>query len=430
MLRFILCLAVGSVIGFGLASCTAKPVCTSSAQCQPTQRCLPSGLCARTCTKQADCLSTEKCSSSGGCVSLSGGCGSNSDCSVGQTCQSGGICGSSGSGGGTGNGGGTGFDEGGGGGMGQGGGQCGETFTSTGVGANLMIVLDKSRSMDQSVAGVKKWAAATSAVNQMTSTNSSIHFGLEMFSANQECSAGSIVVPIGANTAAAIQSALPASADGSKTQIAGGITVGGTDTALADLTRSNGIVLITDGMQNCNGTTFVGEQGNIDDPVAAVQTLFARNPSVRTWVVGFGSVGGSDGVDPVKLTDMAVKGGTARLTTPRYYQANVPADLQAALAAISNAAQGCSFKLTQTPSDLSKLFIAISGQLVPRDTTRVSGWDFDPATNMVTLYGPACDALANTPGAKLSVQYGCSDGFIEGGGDGGFDFGLDAGQIG
>jgi hypothetical protein len=146
-------------------------------------------------------------------------------------------------------------------------------------------------------------------------------------------------------------------------------------------------------------------------------------------VVGFGSVGGS-GVDPVKLTNMAIKGGTARLGPTRYYQANVAADLEAALTAISNAAQGCSFKLTQTVTDQSKLFIAINGQLVPRDTSRVSGWDFDPATNMVTLYGPTCDALANTAGAKLQVQYGCSDGLIEGGGDGGFDFGLDAGEIG
>lgn len=104
------------------------------------------------------------------------------------------------------------------------------------------------------------------------------------------------------------------------------------------------------------------------------------------------------------------------------------ADLQEALVAISNAAKGCSFKLTQTPGDVSKLFIAINGQLVPRDTNRTSGWDYDATTNRITLYGPACDVLANTAGAKLQVQYGCPDGFIEGGGDGGFDF--DAGQIG
>ena len=48
----------------------------------------------------------------------------------------------------------------------------------------------------------------------------------------------------------------------------------------------------------------------------------------------------------------------------------------------------------------------------------------------MTLYGPACDALANTPGAQLSVVYGCSDGLADGGMDGGFDFGVDAGEIG
>lgn len=432
MPRFVFFLVVGSFIGFGLASCVAKPICTSSAQCQAKESCLPSGLCAPTCTSAADCKATEKCSPSGGCVDSNGGCGVNADCAAGQTCESGGTCATpSGTGGGSGStGGGSGSTGGGtegtGGSGGAGGGQCGETFTSTGVGANLMIVLDTSSSMDSKVGRVKKWDAAKAAVMQMTNQNPNIHFGLEMFSvAGAQCSAGSIAVPIGADTATQIQATLPVEATGSYTQIAGGLTQGAKDPALTDTTRANGIVLITDGMQNCLGDDPAEDDGPVDDPVAVVEGLFGRPVSVRTWVVGFGG-----SVDGTMLSNMAIKGGTARNTLPRYYQANLQDDLQAALTSISNAAQGCSFKLTQSVPDQAKLFIAINGVLVPFDASRTSGWYYDTTNTTVTLYGPACDALANTPGAQLTVQYGCSDGLVEGGGDGGVDFGLDAGEIG
>jgi hypothetical protein len=287
-----------------------------------------------------------------------------------------------------------------------------------------MIVLDKSGSMNGSAGGGSKWAAAVSAVTQMTTQYPDIHFGLEMFSVpsgNADkyiCTpdAGVISVSIGAGSAQAIGAALPAKADGNGTPIAVGLRVAGADPGLSDAARANGVVLITDGQENCDG-----------DPVGVVKELFGRPVSVRTWVVGFGN---TKDVDPAMLGNMAIAGGTARLTTPRYYQADVAADLAVALQEISNAAQGCSFQLTQTPADVSKLSIAINGQLVPHDPARVSGWDYEAATNRVTLYGPACDALANTAGAQLSVVYGCADDFIEGGGDGGFDFGLDAGEIG
>jgi hypothetical protein len=432
MPRFVFFLVVGSFIGFGLASCVAKPICTSSAQCQAKESCLPSGLCAPTCTGAAgECKATEKCSPSGGCVDSNGGCGVDADCAAGQTCESGGTCAtSSGTGGGSGSTGGgtagTGGSGGSGGSGGAGGGQCGEAFTSTGVGANLMIVLDTSGSMDEEVHGVKKWDAARDAVIKMTTQNPNIHFGLEMFSIKDlQCSAGERFVDIGANKAAAIREALPEVAEGDYTQIAGGLTEGAKDPALVDTTRANGIVLITDGKQNCTGDRPTTGSKVPDDPVAVVEGLFGRPVSVRTWVVGFGG-----SVDGTMLANMAIKGGTARSAVPRYYQANVQADLQAALTAISNAAQGCSFKLTQAVPDQAKLFIAINGVLVPFDANRTTGWYYDTTNTTVTLYGPACDELANTPGAQLTVQYGCSDGLVESGGDGGFDFGLDAGEIG
>jgi hypothetical protein len=289
-----------------------------------------------------------------------------------------------------------------------------------------MVVLDHSGSMNDYLGNASKWSAAVSAVTQMTKQNPDIHFGLEMFSMpEQDCSAGSIVVPVGPNTGPAIVQALPPYfADGSGTQIAGGLTAGAADPALADAARVNGVVLITDGMQNCLGDVYSDSGGATDDPRAVVKEMFARQVSIRTWVVGFGR-----DVDADMLNAMALNGGTARLTQPRYYQAEVPDQLVAALKSITNAAQGCSVVLSKEPGDLSQLYVAINQQLVQRDPAHVTGWDYDSTTNRVTLYGPACDALANTAGASLSVQYGCPDGLIETGGDGGFNFEVDAGEI-
>lgn len=277
-----------------------------------------------------------------------------------------------------------------------------------------MIVLDGSKSMNDEIdGGVTMWNAAVAAVTQMTSGSASMHFGLEMFSvkatssSEKECLSGSILVPIGDGNAAKITAALPSEAQGDGTPLAAGIKVALTDPALANPDRNNSLVVITDGSESCKG-----------DPVAAVQEAFNRPVRVRTFVVGFGG-----SVKAATLEKMAVSGGTARLTTPRYYQADNPADLQAALTAISNSAQNCDFSLSQTPTDLSKLHISVDGQWVSYDPSRVSGWFYDAATNRVTLYGPACDLLANTAGATVSVNYGCPDDGV----DGGY---FDAGQIG
>jgi hypothetical protein len=296
-------------------------------------------------------------------------------------------------------------------------GQCAEVFQAVPTPANVMLVLDSSISMGETVGGTSKWSAAKAAVTQMTNGAPATHFGLEMFAIGL-CGAGTVNVPIDGGTAAEVQAAIPLLPGGVGTPIAGGLTVAGADPSLADPARSQAVVLITDGQENCLG-----------DPVAVVDRLFVAPVSVRTFVVGFGAPG-SAGVNATVLTNMALKGGTARLASPRYYQADVPADLQAALTAISNQAMGCAFTLSQVPGDLSQLHVAINLQIVQRDPSHLTGWDYDPATNRLALYGPACDALANTANAKLTVQFGCSDGFIEGGGDGGFDFGVDAGELG
>jgi Ca-activated chloride channel family protein len=296
----------------------------------------------------------------------------------------------------------------------------GELFEATRTEANVLIVLDHSGSMMEQVAGTTKWAAATEAVKAITAAyDAQLRFGLQMFSfRSQVCHPGQVLVAPAERTSAAIAAALPATADGRQTPVAGALRVASQVPQLQDATRANVVLLITDGKENCGGA-----------PATEVERLFGRG--VRTYVVGFGGE-----VDQDNLSAMAIKGGTARMSTPRYYQADNSTELRQALSAIAQGALGCDFRLTSTPPDPAKLFVAIDGQFVPRDPNRIAGWEYSPSSNRITLYGPACDALANTPGARLSIVYGCPDDSItEGGGgggtgrDGGFTFDLDAGEL-
>ncbi len=405
MRALLLCFCVGFLTACGQARCTADT------QCGGGQVCVPSGICLTACKTAAQCGAGQLCNPRGVCVSGSTGCSVSTDCAAGQICAPGGTCMT----------GGTSMVD-------AGPISCGgQKFESTVTEANILIVLDHSCSMQEVIANNRsKWDTATSAVRNVTTRNAmnnKLRFGLQLFSLNvSACNPGRIDVPVGPSSVTAISNALPLNAEGNATPIGGALHVAATSGELTDVTRANYVLLLTDGMENCGGA-----------PVAEVEGLFGRG--VRTWSVGFGS-----DVDANLLTQMAIKGGTARATIPRYFQADNTADLEGALAAITSGAASCDFTLTLTPPNPASLYVAVDGQFFPRDPSRVAGWDYQVAGNRVTLYGPACDIVSQRPGAKVSIIYGCPDDTlteigpggridagITGSGDGGFAWPSDGG---
>lgn len=373
-------LLLGLTVGVGLLlTACGQARCTADTQCGSGQVCVPSGICLTACSAQAQCGAGQTCNPRGVCVSPATGCAVSADCATGQVCAPGGTC------------------------MAMNGAidagpvSCGgQKFESTPTEANILIVLDHSCSMQETIANSRsKWDTATAAVRGVTSrnaANSKLRFGLQLFSlSDRVCNPGQVNVSVGASTVTAISNALPADAAGRNTPIGGALHVAATSGELTDVNRANFVLLLTDGMENCGGA-----------PVAEVEGLFGRG--VRTYSVGFGSE-----VDANRLTQMAIKGGTARATSPRYFQADNPADLEAALTSIASGAASCDFTLSSTPPDSSKLYVAVDGQFFPRDPSRVAGWDYQAAGNRVTLYGPACDIVSQRPGAKVSIIYGCPD---------------------
>jgi hypothetical protein len=382
--------------------CTASVDCTASAECGAGARCV-AGMCEQStpgseCMVTLECVEGEFCGPGGRCATEVA-CDENADCGKGGVCMSG-ACEQNEPGGPC-----TTSDE-----CIVGetciGNECvagcgGELYGADAVPPNLLIVLDRSGSMLEEVGDPPdtKWNIARNAINNFFSSNAGqIRFGLSVYPGTDlsceqgvECGPGITPVDVGAGTESMITNYMRDS----------GTCMLRTPTAemlgtlydypgLEDTTRANYILLLTDGMANC------------DDPVPAVQMLREQMPEVKTFVVGFG-----DGVDPDQLRDMARAGGTARQGDPEYYQADDAASLRAAFASIAGAVLSCEYTLSAVPPDPDLLYVYFNGRAIPRDMTHAGGWDHTTGTNRLTFYGDECDALQSGQVTQLVIVYGC-----------------------
>ena len=255
--------------------------------------------------------------------------------------------------------------------------------------------------LDRIGGGETKWNIARNAIYNLFSTYAGqIHFGLSLFPGTDQrcnqgmrCGPGAINVSIAEGSEPTISDFLMSAGTCSfGTPIAEELTGLLGYAGLQDTTRTNYVLLVTDGMATC------------DDPVPQVAALRAQTPEVKTFVVGFG-----DGVDPAQLTDMAEAGGTARAGTPAYYQADDAALLRAAFASIAGSVLSCEYALSEVPPDPDQLYVYFDGAAVARDPTHAGGWDHRTGTNRLTFYGSACDELTSGRVTQLVIIYGCPD---------------------
>ncbi|MBA2539098.1 MAG: hypothetical protein H0V17_05635, partial [Deltaproteobacteria bacterium] len=155
--------------------------------------------------------------------------------------------------------------------------------------------------------------------------------------------------------------------------------------------------LISDGAQS--GCSLGGGDAGTE---ASVADLFT-NRDIPTFVVGFGS-----GTDAAELNTLATKGGTALAGTTKYYQADTPAQLDQAFQSIAGLIVSCDFLVDPAPTDLAQTFVFYENtELVPHDTTHGDGWDYDPATGTMTLYGTYCERLTTHEVDDVDVVFGC-----------------------
>ncbi|MDP2276530.1 MAG: adventurous gliding motility lipoprotein CglB [Archangium sp.] len=223
--------------------------------------------------------------------------------------------------------------------------------------------------------------------------------------------------------------------------------------------RDDFVLLLTDGLPNCNGVnannrcscgmsctvsqaapcacttgSCVGtdplrstcSKGCLDQDgsVQAVKSL--RQRGIRTIVVGFGADTAA-GSGPMVLNGMALEGGFGRecpnmtdaecggaagscnratkQCSTAFFQAANGTELAAALRKISESFQGdpCEFTLSARPSDPRYLSVVINGTSVAASSTTYS---YDSNANKVTFLGPLCTQLnTSTTQNPVNVEF-------------------------
>jgi hypothetical protein len=289
--------------------------------------------------------------------------------------------------------------------------ECGSVeITGDPVIPNLFIALDRSCSMRDPVGTQSKWQIAVAAINKMLADQTgSIHFGMGLFPDIDlnKCEQTPATFPIQPGAESGISSFLTGALalahdwypdNPCVTNIDTGIQQASADPAFSQPGTKNYVLLVTDGKQSgCsvaggdNGTTLM------------IDTMNATR-GIKTFVVGFGAE-----VDPNQLNIFADKGGVPSSTgTTRFYKAEDQASLDAVLAAIARKTLSCSYSLTQTPPDVGSVYVYVNNsEEVPRDTTRMSGWDYDTSSNTVTIYGALCDQMKAGTITDVDIVFGC-----------------------
>lgn len=333
------------------------------------------------------CAAPQVCSASNVCID-EGTCAVDADCEVGKVCDLGSkLC--------------------------VPGGGCGaQEAKAEGIPPNMLIVLDRSCSMTQNGGdGKTKWQVSVESLSKLTADfNGKIRFGLTMFPdlVAPDCQQDAIPIPVGPGKEMEVQALLNAAlAKADKyfpdgpcvTNIDTAITQAATEPAFNDQDRDSYVVLVSDGKQS---NSCGGNAKDMQTEQHIAELLASKG--VPTFVIGF-----DVGVDGAQLDKFAVAGGVPNATGPtKFYDAADQASLDAALKTIAIKTLSCSFTLDKTPDNADEIYVFVENQTkIPQDKTHMSGWDYDPATNQVTFFGPVCDDLKNGVIKDLDIVLGC-----------------------
>lgn len=290
-----------------------------------------------------------------------------------------------------------------------------QPFTVVSPPPDLLIVLDRSGSMNENSAGMmcrggcgaaSKWAQVTTAINQVVAmTETKINWGLKFFGTDNACGVapGAAVAP-GPNNAAAIAEAIAARANqpGSNTPTRAGELSAGEYLATLASTNPKFVLLATDGQPNC---AEGGQENTVDDAAAIEAVATVKTMGFPTFVIGIATGALGD----TTLNGMAMNGGYPRMGSPQlYYSVTTTADLVTALSAIQTITTGmCTYPLG-TPSadaDLDKVTVTVDGMASPKDDPH--GWRYDPGMTSITFSGTTCEKLMVGQLRNVQVLYGC-----------------------
>jgi hypothetical protein len=320
---------------------------------------------------------------------------------------------------------------------------------------NMLLVIDKSGSMTDSIGDEDKWTAMKSALAQSIGrVTTEINVGLELFplsltetiplSCDTDCCTvpdgdAAVVVPVGPAVRALsdITDELATTTPGGGTPTAKALegaldyfTIG----AGASLKGQSYVLLATDGGPNCNpGLTCEAEScttnldgtdcggGNccrftdtrdqcLDDAqvIAALDNL--RDSGISTFVVGLPGTAQYGKY----LDEFAQAGGEPNTAgSTQYYAVSQSEGVQGLIDVFDTITtqliRSCTVPLTEPPTMPNLVNVAIDCDVVPPMSSDGSGWHFDDpnAPSEVVLDGPVCDRLQADGAMRVDVLFGC-----------------------
>ncbi|MEJ7597887.1 MAG: vWA domain-containing protein [Kofleriaceae bacterium] len=272
--------------------------------------------------------------------------------------------------------------------------------TQQGDPPDLLVVLDRSGSMRDSIDifGPSKWDIMDGALTSVvTSKQTAIKFGVLEFPSDNNCAVDTAPeVPIQISGGAAVTNFFANRGPNGGTPAANSL-----QSALAYYSTlpvnpaGRYVMFATDGVPECPGN-------NDTNTVEAVSGLL--NAGIKTFVLGFGSFGGTD-----LLNAAATAGGTARPGTKKFYEATSAAELDQALNDIAGGVivPSCSYALATAPPEPDNVTVSVNGVPVPRDPNHAQGWDYHPDAMTITFFGTACDQIKSGAITDVKFEYGC-----------------------
>ncbi len=333
------------------------------------------------------------------------------------------------------------------GGQGQGGeSQCGGTSVEAeAVKANLLFVIDRSKSMDDEIdAGEKKWPAMVASLKgALDAAAPELSVGLQFFpgtDAVEGCgmpaSSSDLTVPVGplADTAAQIKTALDDAMPFGNTPTADAIELAYDYFVTGDgkdLEGEKYVLLALDGGPNCNSgfdscgqaectTNIEGKCPNgagnccesvgtacLDDTRTIDKVTQLADAGIQTFVIG---IPGSDAGTYINVLDqLAVEGGhPASQTSPKYFKADDETNLAETMASLTKELiKSCDRQLKAEPPDREKVNVYIDGEVLPQAGD--DGWEYDDSTTPTCIHimVESCTMLETTGAESVSVKVGC-----------------------
>jgi hypothetical protein len=287
---------------------------------------------------------------------------------------------------------------------------CGEmSFPLTSKPADLLLVLDRSRSMLSKLSGsvTTKWADMTQALDATVSaTDGKISWGLKTFPNPYACQVeAGLEVPIALDNHAAMMNVIGIGANdtdytGTPTAKAMAAAVASFNALTTDTSKY--ILLATDGQPNCKDD----EPGTDDDAGAIASVEAAVTAGYKTFVIGIAIDSGSVST----LNAMAEAGKMARSGDPKYYPVESKEDLVTALSQITSAVASCTFHLTSAPPVPENVAVQLlskanGNKRVSKDTS--NGWSYGLLDDYLTveLNGSACEQYKTSD--SIEMIFGC-----------------------